>query len=178
MVFERLFKGRRQRRPAEVLYEAVVAQARCPAFYTDYGVPDGFEQRFDMLVLHAHLVIRRLSGAGAGAFAQELFDTLFFDMDRTLRAMGVGDMSVGKRIKDMVRAFYGRTAAYDEALADARESVLADALARNVYGGASDGDRAARLARYVRSTVAVLGRQAPADLAGGRVDFPDPGAES
>src|SRR3546814_4340420 len=74
MVFERLFKGRRQYRPAETLYETVVAQARHPAFYTEYGVADGFEQRFDMLVLHAHLLIRRLTAAGAGELAQTLFD--------------------------------------------------------------------------------------------------------
>lgn len=175
MVFERLFKGRHQRRPAEALYEAVMTQARRPDFYTDYGVPDGFEQRFDMLVLHAHLVIRRLTETGAGACAQELFDTLFFDMDRTLRAMGVGDMSVGKRIKDMVRAFYGRTAAYDVALAEPEASGLAAALGRNVYGGAADG---IRLARYVLATVAALAQQAPADLAAGRVQFPDPGASA
>ena len=71
-----------------------------------------------MLVLHAHLVIRRLAADGRATQAQELFDTLFLDMDRTLRLMGVGDMSVGKRIKDMTRAYYGRTTAYESALAD------------------------------------------------------------
>src|SRR3546814_18691492 len=109
MVFERLFKGRRQYRPAETLYETVVAQARHPAFYTEYGVADGFEQRFDMLVLHAHLLIRRLTAAGAGELAQTLFDALFFDMDRSLRAMGVGDMSVGTLVLAKLSAFHGRT---------------------------------------------------------------------
>src|SRR3546814_7491119 len=158
MVFERLFKGRRQYRPAETLYETVVAQARHPAFYTEYGVADGFEQRFDMLVLHAHLLIRRLTAAGAGELAQTLFDALFFDMDRSLRAMGVGDMSVGKRVKDMVRAFYGRTGAYDEALAMGDDSALAATLARTV-DGAEDDQVARRLARYVRATVEALGGQ-------------------
>lgn len=174
MVFERLFKGRRHQRPAEAVYDAVVAQARCPVFYTDYGVEDGFEQRFDLLVLHVHLVVRRLAGGGDPARAQELFDALFFDMDRTLRAIGVGDMSVGKRIKDMIRAYYGRTAAYDSALDD--PVALAMALARNVFGAETPGPGAARLARQVRATVDALAAQPVADLAAGRVRFPDPGS--
>src|SRR3546814_20574086 len=108
MVFERLFKGRRQYRPAETLYETVVAQARHPAFYTEYGVADGFEQRFDMLVLHAHLLIRRLTAAGAGELAQTLFDALFFEMDRSLPPTGVGDSSVGHRVQDQLGAAYCR----------------------------------------------------------------------
>src|SRR3546814_1976737 len=175
MVFERLFRGGRQYLRAGTLVETVVAQARHPAFYTEYGVADGFEQRVDMLVLHAHLLIRRLTAAGAGELAQTLFDALFFDMDRSLRAMGVGDMSVGKRVKDMVRAFYGRTGAYDEALAMGDDSALAATLARTV-DGAEDDQVARRLARYVRATVEALGGQAVDDLAAGRVRFPDPGA--
>lgn len=175
MVFERLFKGRRLQRPAEALYGAVVEQARHPVFYTDYGVTDGFEERFDMLVLHAHLVIRRLTGAGEGALAQEFFDVLFFDMDRTLRAMGVGDMSVGKRVKDMIRAFYGRTAAYDEALGNPACAGLAAALARNVYSAEAEHQDAVRLARYVSASATALAAQAADELVAGRVRFPDPG---
>ena len=179
MVFERLFKGRRQSRPAEAVYEAVVAQARHPAFYTDYGVADGFEERFDMLVLHVHLVVRHLTRGGAGVRAQELFDAMFYDMDRTLRAIGVGDMSVGKRVKDMVRAYYGRTAAYDSALQDSADDLLAATLDRNIFGadagaGTTPGDGAGRLARQVRATIAELAAQPLDDIAAGRIRFPDP----
>lgn len=176
MVFERIFKGRRQQRPAETVYEAVVTQARQPAFYTDYGVPDGFEERFDLLVLHVHLVVRRLAQGGSAARAQELFDVLFLDMDRTLRAIGVGDMSVGKRIKDMVRAYYGRTDAYDSALAEADGTPLEAALARNVFGATDVSAGVSRLARQVRATVAELASQPVDEIAAGRIRFPDPGS--
>ncbi len=176
MVFERLFKGRRQRRPAEAVYEAVVRQARHPAFYTEYGVTDGFEERFDMLVLHVHLVIRRLTEGGAADRAQQVFDAMFFDMDRTLRAIGVGDMSVGKRVKDMVRAYYGRTSSYEAAIAAPAESELAAALARNVLGADGITAEAERLARQVRVTVASLAGQPVAEIAVGNIDFPDPGS--
>ncbi|GHD47602.1 ubiquinol-cytochrome c chaperone [Thalassobaculum fulvum] len=176
MVFERLFKGRRQQRPAEAVYEAVVRQARHPVFYTEYGVVDGFEERFDMLVLHVHLVVRRLAEGGAADRAQEVFDALFFDMDRTLRAIGVGDMSVGKRVKDMIRAYYGRTASYEAALTGPAESALAAALARNVFGSHEAGAGAERLARHVRVTVAALAAQPTAEIANGSIGFPDPGS--
>lgn len=179
MVFERLFKGRRQSRPAEAVYEAIVAQARHPAFYTDYGVADGFEERFDLLVLHVHLVVRHLTKAGAGDRAQALFDAMFFDMDRSLRAIGVGDMSVGKRVKDMVRAYYGRTAAYDSALQESADDALAVTLHRNIFGadaaaGTAPGEGPSRLARQVRATVAELSAQPVDDIAAGRIRFPDP----
>ncbi len=174
MVFERLFKGRHQKRPAEALYEAAVAQMRCPVFYTDYGVADRFEERFELLTLHVHLLIRRLTEGGAAPRAQELFDALFFDMDRTLRAIGVGDMGVGKRVKDMVRAYYGRAKAYDSALDDPAKAALESALARNVFGAGTESVGAARLARQVRATVAALASQPIADLAAGRIRFPDP----
>src|SRR3546814_13227596 len=86
-----------------------------------------------MLVLHAHLLIGRLTAAGAGELAQTLFDALSFDMDRSLRAMGVGDMSVGHRVMDLVRAFSGRTGATDDALAMGDYSALAVTLARHVH---------------------------------------------
>lgn len=179
MVFERLFKGRRQSRPAEAVYDAVVAQSRHPAYYTEYGVADGLEERFDLLVLHIHLVIRQLTREGAGSRAQELFDAMFFDMDRTLRGIGVGDMSVGKRVKDMVRAYYGRTAAYDSALAEGGDEALAIALDRNIFGAdpaaeTAPGDGAVRLAGQVRAMVAELAAQSVDDIAAGRIRFPDP----
>jgi len=102
--------------------------------------------------------------------AQALFDTFFHDMDRTLRAIGVGDMSVGKKVKDMVRAYYGRCAAYEEALTG--EGDLADTLVRNVYAGAGDRAQAEALAGYVRRAEAAVGSQAADDLSRGQVRFP------
>lgn len=134
----------------ERLYDAVVEQARMPAFYADFGVADHLEGRFDLLVLHLHLVVRRLSATddpAARKMAQALFDTFFHDMDRTLRAMGVGDMSVGKKVKDMIRAYYGRCAAYEEALAG--DGDLTAAIVRNVYQDAPAARQAPALAAYV-----------------------------
>ena len=129
---------------AHGLYLTAVAQARHPVFYSDHGVPDSVDGRFELIVMHVFLLLRplnRMSGSGAvtqmtkgaGEIGQALFDTMFGDMDRSLREMGVSDIAVGKRVKYMAKAFYGRAAAYDEALAGSDE-LLGDALRRNVFG--------------------------------------------
>jgi cytochrome b pre-mRNA-processing protein 3 len=154
----------------------VVSQARSPAFYADMGVSDSLEGRFDLLVLHLHLVVRRLSRPGldgGASLGQKLFDTFFHDMDRTLRAIGVGDMSVGKKVKDMVRAYYGRCAVYEEALADAGDAALVEALSRNVFAG-GDGD-AESLAAYVRRAQASIDAQPEQQILSGSVAFPPVG---
>ena len=152
-----------------------------PAFYAEFGVADQLEGRFDLLVLHLHLVIRRLSAADLPAsrkVAQGLFDTFFHDMDRTLRAIGVGDMSVGKKVKDMVRAYYGRCAAYEAALAG--EGDLTEAIRRNVYEGAQDASQAPALAAYVDRARTEIDALPIETLMAGTVSFPpvslsDPG---
>jgi cytochrome b pre-mRNA-processing protein 3 len=42
------------------LYGTIVAQARAPAFYQIYGVPDTVNGRLEMTMLHDVLVLRRL----------------------------------------------------------------------------------------------------------------------
>ena len=93
--------------PGSALYFALLQQARHAVFFRDWGVPDTVDGRFDMIVLHAMLVIRRLrqGGAEGQAVAQEMFDRMFLDFDRSLRELGVGDMSIGKQIKKMGKAF-------------------------------------------------------------------------
>lgn len=174
MLLQRLFKGASERRSVEQVYEAIVDQARDPAFYLEFGVEDAFEPRFELLILHAHLVIRRLSREGGrpARFAQRLFDVLAFDMDRTLRSMGVGDMSVGKKVKDMMRAYYGRTAAYEDGLASGDRDRLEQALARNVFGLEAPADGCRRLAGYVVASSEALSAQSVDRILAGEVAFP------
>jgi cytochrome b pre-mRNA-processing protein 3 len=86
---------------------------------------------------------------------QALFDLMFADMDRSLREMGVSDMSVGKRVKEMARAFYGRVDAYEPVLDDAAK--LEEALARNLYRGAEVTQSSlSAMAHYIQKQVAAL----------------------
>lgn len=154
------------------LYEAIVAAARHPVPYADWQVPDSLDGRFDMIALHAYLALDRLKG-GNDDFRQALVDELFADMDRSLREMGVGDISVGKKVRKMAEVFYGRIAAYERALGEGTAALEA-ALARNVFADGAPAGSAAKLAAYAgeaRDTIAKV----PADeLLAGRIAFPEP----
>ena len=135
------------------LERQIIARARAPRFFTGLGVPDTMDGRFDLVVLHACLVLVRLQGAGETQAAQALTDALFVGFDEALREQGVSDMGMGRRMKAMANAFYGRLAAYGAANSD---SEMAEALARNVWRGAAVDDRARSLAAYVQSARAAL----------------------
>lgn len=155
--------NRKSRTAVQALYGAIVAAARNPAFYAEWGVPDTLDGRFELIALHAFLAIRRLKQSGDNtAFAQALFDTMFADLDRNLREMGVGDLSVGRQVKTMAKAFYGRVVAYGRGLAGSDN--LDNALRRNLYGTVvPEATQIAAAATYVRRQAQALDA-APVDL--------------
>ncbi len=158
----RSFRRDRQAGIIHALYGTIVAQARATAFYTTYGVPDTVQGRFDLIVLHLVLLLRRLEwDADAGrargrnpgigpndGIGQKLFDAFCRDLDDNLREMGVGDLAVPKQMRRFGEAFYGRQAAYRAAFAANGTQELEKALARNIFEVVGRDDRAARLARY------------------------------
>jgi len=158
------------------LYGTIVAQARAAPFYLIYGVPDTVNGRFEMVVLHTVLVLRRLEAEPAVTrrLGQGVFDRFCRDMDGSLREMGVGDLAVPGKMRKIGEAFYGRQAAYGAALVAPDPAALAAALARNVYG-AADGSHpgAASLAAYVRAAAEALAGQDGAMLCTA-IRFPDP----
>ncbi len=164
---------------ANALYNIIVAQSRRPGFYLAGGVADTIDGRFDMIVLHAFLVMRRLRDAGEDgeALSQVLFDEMFSDMDRSLREMGVGDMGIGKRVRAMGKAFLGRVKAYEEALDEGGDAALAQALIRNLYRAEPPTETAlGRMADYVRREAAALRTYPLAALLAGETAFgPAPG---
>ncbi len=161
---------------AKLAYQRVVEQARQPGFFVECGVPDTLDGRFELICLHAFLYLHRLKREQkrAAQLGQRFFDTMFADFDRSLREMGTGDLSVGREVKRMAQAFYGRIAAYETGLA-ADDEVLWPALARNLFGTAPPAAEClAAMGRYVRREAAGLDRQAPSELLAGRVAFGDP----
>jgi cytochrome b pre-mRNA-processing protein 3 len=164
----------RHERAGFSLYGAAVAAAREHYLYESLGVPDTLDGRFDLVSLYAFLLIHRLRGLPepGPALAQAVFDAMFSDMDLNLREMGVGDLSVGKRVRAMWEAFHGRANAYTAAMQAADRVALEAALARNVWRGAPPpSGAAAALARLVLAQVAYLDGQAPATLASGEARF-------
>ena len=169
-----LFRRRPHERAGFQLYTTTVGAARDPFLYLDCGVPDTLDGRFDLIGLHAFLLIHRLTREPepGPALAQAVFDAMFSDMDVNLRELGVGDLSVGRKVKDMWEAFHGRSKAYSEALEQGDEAAFQAALARNVWRGADPPPGAVdQLARIARAQLAHLFAQPMERLAGGTVTF-------
>jgi cytochrome b pre-mRNA-processing protein 3 len=172
--------GRRNRNAeiVERLYLAVAGAARNPAFFGELGVPDTVEGRFEMVTLHAHLAVRRLRALPAPGpdLGQDLVDAVFAHFDAALRELGVGDISVPKKMKTMASAFLGRAKAYEEALAHpvgTRAGALRAALLRNVWNNQPGRDaEASRLASWVEEAVSALEKAGFEDFVAARIAFP------
>ena len=175
-MLEQFFGKSTTQRSADALYFRAVEQARQAKFYAYMGVPDTVDGRFDMIALHVFLILRRLKqeNVKSQATAQALFDTMFTDMDRGLRELGAGDLGVGRRVKIMAKAFYGRVAAYDQGLMS-DDGNLIEAILRNIFRGEEDGrDRAHLIASYMRVQADALDHQSVDALLEGEVLFVTP----
>jgi cytochrome b pre-mRNA-processing protein 3 len=171
-----LFRRNPLQKDAELAYRLVVEQARQPGFFTDNGVRDTLDGRFELICLHAFLYLHRLKSEKppAAAVGQRFFDAMFADFDRSLREMGTGDLGVGREIKRMAQAFYGRIDAYERGLSGS-DAVLKAALARNLFGAVPEGqDVLDAMARYVRRESARLREQGMPELLAGHVSFGRP----
>jgi cytochrome b pre-mRNA-processing protein 3 len=164
---------------AEVIHAGLVAAARRPELYDGLDAPDTLPGRFEILVLHVALYLRRLKGQGpqADAVAQDLVDVLFKALDAQLREIGIGDMSVPKKMKAMASSFYDGAEQYDAALAAGDREAMSAALARIVYRAERD-ERSEALATYVFEAATALDRQDIEGLVAQGPVFPAVGAAS
>jgi cytochrome b pre-mRNA-processing protein 3 len=172
--------GRRIADSSYAVYGSIVAQARQPAFYLGYAVPDTVEGRFEMILVHNALIFDRLKDEDAAvrAGAQEVLDLFFADMDRNLRELGVGDLSMKKKMTKLGQAYNGRAIAYGRAIREGVDA-LAAAYVKNVWAGRSDPETqagAARLATYAFAAEAALGAVPASDLLAASIPWPDPAA--
>lgn len=160
------------------VYGAIVEQAREPAFYGVAAVPDTAPGRFSMVALHAFLAMDRLGREpDAWSFSQDLFDLMFADMDRNLREMGVGDLSVGTKVKGLAQYFYAMAAACREGLKGGGDALDAP-LRQYVYQDSEPAAGAlAVLAAYMRASEALLAEQDAAAITGGKIVFAPPPGE-
>jgi cytochrome b pre-mRNA-processing protein 3 len=155
------------------LHAAIMAQSRLPAFFTGPGAaPDTFEGRFEILVLNAGLVLRRLSllPQPGPEIAQALSNAIFTGLDDALRQIGISDVGVPKKMKKLASAFMGRGVAYAQAL-EQGETELAATLTRNVLAG--DGD-ARTLAAYMIAAQKIFAETPLETFLRGEAPFPTP----
>ena len=178
MKFKALFGLEKPHEEAALtLYGLIVAQARQPYFYRDLKVPDTVEGRYDMIIMHAFLVFYRFKNEDEETreLGQVVFDTMFKDLDQSLREMGVGDMGVGPRIKKMAASFYGRVMAYDKALEASDNDILEQVIARNVFNKLNPDALVLRhLASYIRRNVDRLETMGVNEIRAGSLTYVNP----
>jgi cytochrome b pre-mRNA-processing protein 3 len=171
MLLDRLFRPRAAQSAGRALYAQAVEQSRSPGLYSDLGAPDTAEGRFEVYSLHVVLLLDRLRGHGelATDVSQALFDTYVKDLDHALRELGVGDLSVGRKMRKLGEAFYGRGKSYETAFAALPdEAPLQALLTRTVYAE-TDPTPALRLTAYVLAQRAALAQQSIEPLTAGDV---------
>lgn len=166
MIFGLFGRSRERRAPVDALFARLADASRQPALYLSYGVPDTFEGRFESLVLHLFVLLRRLRElpAPAADLSQEVVDACFAYLELGFRNGGISDIAVPKRMKRIGQSLYGRLKAYEAAFDSGEPGALTEALRRNV----GVGEGAEHLARYVlegrdrlagRDLAAILGEE-------------------
>jgi cytochrome b pre-mRNA-processing protein 3 len=153
------------------IHGEIMAASRQPRFYLDHGVPDTFEGRFEIFVLHAILTIRRLHQLPdpGPEIAQELTNSVFRHFDVMLRQAGVGDLSVPKRVKVLAEAFLGRAIVYDTALGGRDDLALAEAIHKYALQGEGQSEQLTAHARRLADALAGLSVEA---MIAGPLNFP------
>lgn len=158
------------------LYQAAVQQSRDPRFYTDLGVSDTMDGRFDLVSMHVFLIMARLRqmGQDGNDLSQALFDHMFKSMDQTLREIGVGDLAVPKHMQRMMKAFNGRVHTYHQAIVSSNKQELELAVVRNIYRieGGQMPTAARMMAEYISMSAGHLLQQDLHALTAGQVFFP------
>lgn len=174
MIKAKLFMERAAVTAGRALYAGAVEQARRPAFYLA-GVPDTPEGRFELYTLHVVLILHRLKGEGSQAadVAQSTFDAFLRGLDDGLREMGVGDLSVGKKMRSLGEAVYGRVKSVDVALGSAPDRGALEALISRTVLEGGDARAAPALASYVVAAAQSLREQALDEILAGRLAFPE-----
>jgi cytochrome b pre-mRNA-processing protein 3 len=164
----RLFGQRPAKAAGEALYVSAAGQARQPAFYIAMRTPDTREGRFELYTLHTILIWERLKGQGPAATetAQAAFDAYLRGLDDAFRELGVGDLSVGKKMKKLGEAFYGRLKSYEEAEGAAGLEAL--------FGRILPEADAGQITSYVVTARDHLATQPLENLLAGKVSWPVP----
>ncbi len=153
----RLFTPSADIHHAYTLYARINEHSRQARFFTEWGIPDTLDGRFEMILLHMFLYLHTLKQhpQDTTALQRLLIESFFQDMDRSVREIGVSDTGVGKRMKAMANAFYGRIHAFETGLSD--DALLDNAIRTNCYGTVDNPPEDVSMVRhYIRDELQTL----------------------
>jgi len=169
-------KHRAARKSGDRILQAVIAQARQPVFYERGGVADTVTGRFDLLAVHAFLVMRAARhDKGLADINQAFLDGLFALIDSSYREAGISDPGIPRKMKQAAEAFYGRLGAYEKGLSEGGLQGLEEALTRNLYRGEAGGEgTATAMARYLIGSLGTMAVMDHGDWEKGALRFAAP----
>jgi cytochrome b pre-mRNA-processing protein 3 len=164
-----------RRRTARSLYGSIVARARAPVFYADWGVPDTVQGRFEMIALHLVLMLRRLAAEGRAGerLARALTEEFVVDLDDAMREMTFGDLAVPREVKRAAAALFDRHQAYGAALDSPAGGSMAAAIRTQLsYLGCGEALDAEAIAAYVGRCASALAAEPAEAVLAGRAAWP------
>ena len=174
-MIRRLFRRRGNNDIPADIYGAIVAQARNPVLYRDVHIADTVDGRLESIILHLALVMRRMAIGGElpRAAGQAVFDLFCTQMDQSMREMGVGDLSVPKRMREIGEVYYGRAQTYNSALNEEDHDGLRDILERSVPSAEGANLDSEALAAYMEATYLKLSQLSEEEVLAGKLVFAD-----
>lgn len=176
--FLRIFsKSHREARTSgDKVLRAVLSQARAAVFYTSGGVQDSVTGRFDLIALHAFLVMHAMGrDPGLANINQAFIDGLFATLDASYREAGISDPGMPRKMKQTASALYGRLQAYENGLSEGGPGGLEEALARNLYRGEGvPGRTVTAMAHYVIGSLGALAMMSAEEWKKGALRFAVP----
>lgn len=150
------------------LFDAITADARRPHWYIAGEVPDTIDGRFSVLATLTALALVRLEAEGdeGNAASVALTERFIEVMESEHRELGLGDPTLGKKVRKLVGSLSRRVALWREAIAS--EGDWNEAVRQSLCDDASP-DAVTHSAQELRDYWASLGRLGLAELAKGKL---------
>jgi len=93
-----------------ILYNNVLNLTRNKLIYTKFGLLDSFHNRIILIFFHISFILIKFTKiknkSNIQGFDQNLFDTMFNQIEMNMRELGYGDVTVNKNMKFLVKEFY------------------------------------------------------------------------
>ena len=86
------------------LYNILLTLSRNKLFYQKILLPDTFNTRINLMFFHFSIFLKIYKKKGE-KFDQNIYDQLFHYIENDLRELGYGDVSVNKKMKDLIKSY-------------------------------------------------------------------------
>jgi len=106
-----MLKKLKQISPSDnILYNNILSLSRNKLLYTKFGLNDTFQNRIHLIFIHISFLFIKIKHNNQvknfKIFYQNVFDLIFKMIERDMRELGHGDVTVNKNMKILVKNFY------------------------------------------------------------------------